>query len=253
MHASCISIQAMSAPILCLVALLALATQSVSFYSASFGLRTLQTHHLHTGSRRALSMQPGHGHGAPTAVASSSSAEAPDPLKEYSFVQDELRGYAMKLHTRDQAPREGQQPAQAPISTWEPQLSHYVQFLVDSLYVYEAFDKIVASKPALAAFTHTGLERADALKADFEWLAQYDKSLQIPPCGASGKAYAQFLSALAEKSIPQFMCHYYNHYFAHTAGGRMIGKRLGDKLLGGATLKFYQWEGDVKVCAFARG
>lgn len=29
-----------------------------------------------------------------------------------SFIQDELRPYAMKLHTRDQAPKEGQQKAQ---------------------------------------------------------------------------------------------------------------------------------------------
>jgi heme oxygenase len=120
-------------------------------------------------------------------------------------------------------------------------------FLVDSLFVYEAFDKIVAAQPALAAFQQTGLERAAALRADLDWLAQYDANLQIPPCGASGKAYAQFLSGLAEKEeIPQFMCHYYNHYFAHTAGGRMIGKKMADKLLDGNTLKFYQWEGDVK-------
>ena len=43
------------------------------------------------------------------------------------------------------------------------------------------------------------------------------------------------------------MCHYYNHYFAHTAGGRMIGKKMADKLLDGTTLKFYQWEGDVRA------
>ena len=44
------------------------------------------------------------------------------------------------------------------------------------------------------------------------------------------------------------MCHYYNHYFAHTAGGRMIGRKMAANLLDGTTLKFYQWEsGDVKV------
>lgn len=25
---------------------------------------------------------------------------------------------------------------------------------------------------------------------------------------------------------PAFICHYYNHYFAHTAGGRMIGAKV---------------------------
>jgi hypothetical protein len=37
----------------------------------------------------------------------------------YSFVNDELRAYAMRLHTRDQAPREGQQAAQKPFTKWE--------------------------------------------------------------------------------------------------------------------------------------
>ena len=32
--------------------------------------------------------------------------------RQQSFIQDELRPYAMKLHTRDQAPKEGQQKAQ---------------------------------------------------------------------------------------------------------------------------------------------
>ena len=44
-----------------------------------------------------------------------------------SFVQDELRPYAMKLHTRDQAPREGTMPAQKPFTKWEVTLSQYAQ------------------------------------------------------------------------------------------------------------------------------
>jgi len=44
-----------------------------------------------------------------------------------------------------------------------------------------------------------------------------------------------------------FVCHFYNFYFAHTAGGIMIGKMMANKLLGGHTLHFYQWPaGDVK-------
>lgn len=39
-------------------------------------------------------------------------ASATEGSKEKSFIQDELRPYAMKLHTRDQAPKEGQQPSQ---------------------------------------------------------------------------------------------------------------------------------------------
>ena len=45
---------------------------------------------------------------------SSSSSDTTVRSNEYrqSFIQDELRPYAMKLHTRDQAPKEGQQKAQ---------------------------------------------------------------------------------------------------------------------------------------------
>jgi len=121
-----------------------------------------------------------------------------------------------------------------------------VQFLVDSLKVYETMDAIVSASPSLAAFKSTGLERSEAIREDLKWMANFDKSLVIPPCGASGEAYAAFLLALSKESLPKFMCHYYNHYFAHTAGGRMIGKKMADKLLDGNTLKFYQWEGDVK-------
>ena len=38
----------------------------------------------------------------------------------------------MKLHTRDQAPKEGQRPAEKPVSKWEPGREEYLQFLVDS-------------------------------------------------------------------------------------------------------------------------
>lgn len=32
---------------------------------------------------------------------------------------------------------------------------------------------------------------------------------------------------LAAKDAPAFICHWYNLYFAHTAGGLMIGKKAG--------------------------
>jgi len=169
-----------------------------------------------------------------------------DKIKEYSFVQDDLRTYAMKLHTRDQAPKEGQQKAETPFTQWEPSRVDYLNFLVDSLEVYEALEQITQSNPQLADFRSTGLERSDALREDIAWLCQYDTSLSVPPCGAPGKNYAAFLQKMSTESLPKFMCHYYNHYFAHTAGGRMIGKRMSDKLLEGKTLKFYQWDGEVK-------
>ena len=39
----------------------------------------------------------------------------------------------------------------------------------------------------------------------------------------------------------QFLCHYYNLYFAHTAGGRMIGKSVSNALLDGKELEFYKY------------
>jgi heme oxygenase len=153
----------------------------------------------------------------------------------------------MKLHTKDQAPREGQQPAETPFTAWEPGRKDYIRFLVDSLLVYETMDKIVAQHAVLQPFRKTGLERAEAIKEDLKWLCSFDKSLSIPPAGESGLKYAAFLEKIAAESVPKFMCHYYNHYFAHTAGGRMIGKKMADKLLDGTTLKFYQWEGDVRA------
>jgi heme oxygenase len=158
-----------------------------------------------------------------------------------------MRAYAMKLHTRDQAPREGQQPAEKPFTAWQPGRSNYMNFLVDSLLVYETMDKIVAKYPELEPFRNTGLERSEALREDLKWMVSFVKTLSVPEVGESGRKYAAHLEALAAESLPKFMCHYYNHYFAHTAGGRMIGKKMADTLLGGTTLKFYSWEGDVRA------
>ena len=181
---------------------------------------------------------------------------ASDGMKQASFLE-ELRAYgtaicslysfsdiiislAMKLHSKDQAPREGQQPAQVPVAQWETRRSDYFQFLVDSLKVYETFEEITSSNPQLSMFKSTGLERSNQLKEDLKWMLEYDPSLPSPVCGRYGLEYSKFIKELVDVSIPKFVCHYYNHYFAHTAGGRMIGKRMSDKLLEGKVLKFYQ-------------
>jgi len=166
---------------------------------------------------------------------------------KYSFINDDLRKYAMKLHTRDQAPKEGQQKAQTPVTKWEPSRMNYLQFLVDSLQVYETLESIAQDRAEFASLRGTGLERSAALRKDIEWMCSYDPSLVAPPaCGVAGSTYAEFLRKVADESVPRFMCHYYNHYFAHTAGGRMIGKRMAELLLEGKVLHFYQWDKDVK-------
>jgi len=117
---------------------------------------------------------------------------------------------------------------------------------VDSLKVYETFEKIVTKDTRYSKLRNTGLERTNELRADIKWMLETDTSLQLPECGTNGKLYSDELEKLAASSLPKFICHYYNHYFAHTAGGRMIGKKMSDTLWNGQSLKFYEWEGDVR-------
>lgn len=173
-------------------------------------------------------------------------ASAKEEKKEYSFVNDDLRKYAMRLHTKTQAPREGKAP-EKPQMSYEPTRGNYLSFLVDSLRVYETFEEIIRSNAVLEPFEDTGLDRSIALKEDIAWMVQNDPSLSVPECGAAGQEYSAFLKELIKEShVPKFMCHYYNHYFAHTAGGLMIGKRMSTSLLDGHTLNFYKWDGEVK-------
>lgn len=160
-----------------------------------------------------------------------------------SFIDTELRGAAMRLHTREQAPREGQAPSRQ-MEPYVPNHMDYLRFLVDSQHVYKAFEDIVNEKEELAVFRNTGLERTVALENDIQFMvAEY--GLKRPSVGRSGIEYADVLRNL--KSIPEFVCHYYNFYFAHTAGGRMIGKQMSKLLLDGRTLDFYKWEGDLNT------
>jgi heme oxygenase len=51
---------------------------------------------------------------------------------------------------------------------------------------------------------------------------------------------------LSATDPPAFICHYYNYYFAHTAGGRMIGSKVSSMILDNAELEFYKYNaGDV--------
>lgn len=75
-----------------------------------------------------------------------------------------------------------------------------------------------------AEFRNTGLERSEALKKDLEWFRQQGHT--IPEPSAPGTTYASLLEELSDKDPQAFICHFYNVYFAHTAGGRMIGKKV---------------------------
>lgn len=178
----------------------------------------------------------GHGHGA--------SDRRPGEKK--GFVE-EMRFVAMKLHTREQAPKEGEkkpEPEQKPMAQWQPTKEGYLKFLVESKAVYEAMEDIVASgaSPIYAAFVDTGLERAEPLAKDIAWF-QSEHGLEAPPADGPGAEYAQFLKELAETSPPEFICHFYNVYFAHSAGGKMIGRKVSEMILNGKELEFYKWGG----------
>lgn len=75
-----------------------------------------------------------------------------------------------------------------------------------------------------AEFRKTGLERSEKLAKDLEWFKE--QGYTIPEPSSPGISYAQYLEELSEKDPQAFICHFYNIYFAHSAGGRMIGKKV---------------------------
>jgi hypothetical protein len=157
------------------------------------------------------------------------------------FIETELRGQAMKLHTRSHAPKEGK-ATEKKVERYTPTHADYASFLVDSQHIYKSFEEAVNERDELAVFRSTGLERVEPLETDIEFMVK-EYNVERPKVGKPGLDYAEEIRRLGkEGAIPEFMCHYYNYYFAHTAGGRMIGKQMSALLLDKKTLEFY------KVC-----
>jgi len=161
----------------------------------------------------------------------------------YSFIDEELRGAAMKLHTKKQSPKEGQKVEPKEVKPYTPTIYDYLAFLVDSQYAYATFEEIVNSNEELSIFRKTGLERTASLETDITYLIE-ENDLIRPPVGPAGLKYAEELRQIKD-DIPQFVCHFYNYYFAHTAGGRMIGKKMSSLLLDNKKLEFYKWQGNL--------
>ncbi|KAL1554900.1 Heme oxygenase 1 [Salvia divinorum] len=166
------------------------------------------------------------------------------PGEAKGFVE-EMRFVAMKLHTKDQAKEGEKEPQGQPVARWEPTVEGYLRFLVDSKLVYDTLERIVekAAFPEYTEFKNTGLERSEGLARDLEWFKEQGHA--IPEPSSPGINYAQYVEELSEKDPPAFLCHFYNTYFAHSAGGRMIGKKVAEKILNGKELEFYKWEGDL--------
>ncbi|CAA7403191.1 unnamed protein product [Spirodela intermedia] len=181
-------------------------------------------------------------------AASTPAAETPNkkryPGEAKGFVE-EMRFVAMRLHTRDQA-KEGEKESDAqPIGKWQPSIDGYLRFLVDSKLVYDTLDSILekAVYPSYAEFRNTGLERSESLAKDLEWFKS--QGHVIPEPSSPGTSYAKYLEELSDTDPQAFICHFYNIYFAHSAGGRMIGKKVAEKILDGRELEFYKWDGDL--------
>ena len=172
--------------------------------------------------------------------ASVESTEKPATVK-HSFIEEELRGTAMRLHTRSQAPKEGKaEEKPKPKEPYTPTHADYLAFLVDSQHIYKAFEQVVNESDELAVYRNTGLERVEGLETDINFMIM-EYNLERPPVGKPGLTYAdEILEFGKEKKIPELLCHYYNYYFAHTAGGRMIGKQMSALLLEKKTLEFYK-------------
>ncbi|KAK1418496.1 hypothetical protein QVD17_27641 [Tagetes erecta] len=186
------------------------------------------------------------------AAAETTAASAPEeekskkryPGEGKGFVE-EMRFVAMKLHTKDQA-KEGEKQAQEkPLPKWEFTVDGYLKFLVDSKLVYDTLEKIVdkADFPEYAEFRNTGLERAESLAKDLAWFKE--QGYTIPEPSSPGLNYSAYVEELSKKDPQAFICHFYNTYFAHSAGGRMIGKKVAEKILNGKELEFYKWDGDL--------
>lgn len=179
----------------------------------------------------------GHGHGHGSSMG-----------RQRGFVE-EMRRVAMSLHTREQAPKEGEKNTDAtkaeqrPVARWAPTVEGYLNFLVESAAVYDAMERVVAApenNDTYGAFKNNGLERSEALRKDIEYMIERFDLTPREATGA-GKEYAEFLTKLASESPPEFICHYYNVYFAHSAGGRMIGRKVSEMILDGKELEFYEW------------
>lgn len=173
------------------------------------------------------------------------SAPVDTAAEKGSFIDTELRAAAMKLHTRVQAPKEGQAPEKPKRPDYVTTRDDYMAFLVDNQHVFQALEDVVNEKEELAVFRNSPLDRVKGLDTDIDFM-QKEYDIKKPDVGKFGQDYANVIRQLGKDgAIPELMCHYYNFYFAHTAGGRMIGKQMSALLLDKKTLEFYKWDGNL--------
>lgn len=166
----------------------------------------------------------------------------------------EMYQSSMKLHKGGQkASKEKKKKAaeEKPFPKWEYTREGFLRFLVESKLVYNALENIIYGNGCedYVAFQGSGLERAQTIDTDISWIEDtYGlKAPEALPDGP-GHTYAQVLTELSVADPPAFICHYYNVSLAHTAGGRMIGKKVAENVLDGRfdDLAFYRYEGSLQ-------
>ncbi|CAL9238398.1 unnamed protein product [Arabidopsis halleri] len=165
------------------------------------------------------------------------------PGEPKGFVE-EIRFVVMKMHPRGQV-KEGKNESNGLVSSWNFTIEGYLKFLVDSKLVFETLERIIneSTLQAYAGLKNTGLERTENLGRDLEWFKE--QGYEIPEPMAPGKIYSQHLKNIAEKDPQAFICHFYNINFGHSAGGRMIGTKVSEKILDNKELEFYKWDGQL--------
>ncbi|MCL7029342.1 hypothetical protein MKW94_002680 [Papaver nudicaule] len=182
-----------------------------------------------------------------TCRASSNTINNHNSEKPMTFVE-ELRSVAMKLHVKE-PPKEGRNKktmSQIMMGAETPSLDGYVKFLVDSKLVYDTLEKIVndATCSSYAELRHTGLERSGALAKDLEWFRE-EMGLPIPSPTTYGISYAEYLKEISMKNPKAIPCHFYDIYFGQAVGGRILGKKVAEKILENKELEFYKYSGEL--------
>ncbi|XP_024024263.1 heme oxygenase 1, chloroplastic [Morus notabilis] len=117
------------------------------------------------------------------------------------------------------------------------------------LFVSAFAMEVIMNKTIDVELRNTGLERSERLAKDLEWIK--DQGHVLPEPSDLGVNYANYLKELSiVKDSHLILCHFYNLYFGHTAGGRIMAKRyainaLSEKIMNNKELEFYKWDGEV--------
>ena len=176
----------------------------------------------------------------------------------HSFVNDVLKIKSLNLHHDSlkqkslQLRKEKKAPPFSNITARK-----YFQYLVNCEYIYtiiesklSQYDSDSSSSSSsrsrrLLMFQDTRMERSEALKKDLIFLREtFDFLPEDNLVDPKVLEYGNYLMLLVEDDtkFPQFLCHYYNLYFAHTAGGMMIGNIAQRKFQFNQRLQFYMYE-----------